>query len=95
MSRPGVRQALLKHAFAKHYPGIQPGEWQPATLMTERVLALRSRDRRSAPIPLDRVLDENHFDFRGVPSVGTQDQQRQRRLEDRRRRRSRESVPEE
>ena len=95
MPRPGVRQALLKHAFAKHYPGIQPGEWQPATVMTERVLALRSRDRRSAPIPLDRVLDENHFDFRGVPSVGTQDQQRQRRLEDRRRRRSRESVPEE
>jgi hypothetical protein len=95
MSRPGVRQALLKHAFAKRYPGIQPGEWQPATLMTERVLALRPRDRRSAPIPLDRVLDENHFDFRGVPSVGTQDQQRQRRLEDRRRRRSRESVPEE
>jgi hypothetical protein len=95
MSRPGVRQALLKHAFAKHYPGIQPGEWQPVRLLTERVLALRSRDGRSTPIPLDRVLDESHFDFRGVPSVGTQDQQRLRRLEDRRRRRSRESVPEE
>jgi hypothetical protein len=95
MSRPGVRQALLKHAFAKHYPGIQPGEWQPATLMTERVLALRSRDGRSAPIPLDRVLDQSHFDFRGVPSGGTQDQQRLSRLEDRRRRRSREPVPEE
>lgn len=94
MSRPGVRQALLKHAFAKHYPGIQPGEWQPATLMTERVLALRSRDG-SPPIPLDRVLDHSHFDFRGVPSIGTQDQQRLLRLEDRRRRRSRESVPEE
>ncbi len=95
MSRPGVCQALLRHAFAKHYPGIQPGEWQPATLMTERVLALRSRDGHSASIPLDRVLDESHFDFRGVPSVGTRDQQRLRRLEDRRRRRSRESVPEE
>jgi hypothetical protein len=95
MSRPGVRQALLKHAFAKHYPGIQPGEWQPATLMAERVLALRPQDGRSAPVPLDRVLDESHFDFRGVPSIGTQDQQRLQRLEDRRRRRSREGMLEE
>jgi hypothetical protein len=95
MSRPGVRQALLKHAFAKYYPGIQPGEWQPATLMAERVLELRSQDGRSVPVPLDRVLDEGHFEFRGVPSVGTLDQLRLRRLEDRRRRRSREWVPEE
>jgi hypothetical protein len=95
MSRPGVRQALLKHAFAKLYPGIQPGEWQPATLLAERVLALRSPDGRSTPIPLDRVLDESHFDFRGVPSVGTLDQIRLRRLEDRRQRRSREPVSEE
>jgi hypothetical protein len=95
MSRPGVRQALLKHAFAKRYPGIQPGEWQPATLMAQRVLALRSPDGRSAPIPLERVLEERHFEFRGVPSVGTLDQLRLRRLEDRRRKRLSEWVPEE
>jgi hypothetical protein len=93
MSRPGVRQALLKHAFAQLYPGIQPGEWQPATLLAERVLALRQW--RGRTVPLDRVLDGDHFDFRGVPSIGTQDQQRLRRLEDRRRRRSRELVAEE
>jgi hypothetical protein len=90
-----VRQALLKHAFAKRYPGIQPGEWQPATLMAERVLALRSQDGRSARVPLDRLLDEGHFEFRGVPSVGTLDQLRLRRLEDRRRKRLAEWVPEE
>jgi len=95
MSRPGVRQALLKHAFAQLYPGIQPGEWQPATLLAERVLALRPSRGRVTPLPLDRVLDQAHFDFRGVPSIGTQDQQRLRRLEDRRRRRSRELVSEE
>jgi hypothetical protein len=90
-----VRQALLKHAFAKRYPGIQPGEWQPATLMAERVLALRSQDGRSAPVPLDRLLDEGHFEFRGVPSVGTLDQLRVRRLEDRRRKRLAERMPDE
>jgi hypothetical protein len=95
MSRPGVRQALLKHDFADLYPGIQPGEWQPATLLAERVLALRRSRQRLTPLPLDRVLNRAHFGFRGVPSIGTQDQQRLRRLEDRRRRRSRDPVLEE
>jgi hypothetical protein len=80
--RADVRQALLRSRFAHLYPGIAPGEWQPATVMVDQVLAVRptvsarSGDR-------DRVLDGRHFEFRGRLSAGALDDQRRSRLEDR------------
>lgn len=87
-SRADVRQALLKSGFGHLYPGIPPGEWQPASVMVKLVLMSRSGPRSPVEVDLDRILDERHFQFRGLPSAGTQDDQRRSRLEDRRQRRA-------
>jgi hypothetical protein len=87
-ARADVRQALLKSAYAHLYPGIAPGEWQPAAVMTNLVLSVRPGARSLTLVDRDRVLDERHFQFRGLPSAGTQDDQRRSRLEDRRQRRA-------
>jgi hypothetical protein len=88
-ARADVRQALLRSAFAHLYPGIAPGEWQPASVMANLVLSVRPGSRSNlALVDRDRVLDERHFQFRGLPSAGTQDDQRRSRLEDRRQRRA-------
>ena len=87
-ARADVRQALLKSSYGALYPGIPPGEWQPAAVMVDLVLSLRMGSRRRTVADRDRVLDERHFQFRGLPSAGTQDDQRRSRLEDRRHRRA-------
>jgi hypothetical protein len=85
-ARADVRQALLKSSHAHRYPGIPPGEWQPVAVMVGLVLSLGSGSRHPTG-DRDRILDERHFQFRGLPSAGTQDDQRRSRLEDRRQRR--------
>jgi hypothetical protein len=85
--RADVRQALLKSGSAHLYPGIPPGEWQPAAVMVDMVNAL-GRGGRSLSAGRNRVLDERHFEFRGRLSAGAQDDQRQSRQENRRERRS-------
>ena len=94
-ARADVRQALLKSSHAHLYPGVPPGEWQPAAVMVDMVLSVRSSsrhqaavDRDRAAVDRDRVLNERHFQFRGLPSAGTQDDQRRSRLEGRRERRA-------
>ena len=82
--RADVRQALLKCASAHLYPGIPPGEWQPAAVMADMVIALRTTPRPGQPQVRERVLDEQHFEFRGRLSAGGQEDQRRSRLEDRR-----------
>ena len=87
--RPGradVRQALLKSGSAHLYPGIPAGEWQPATVMADMVLALRLAPKVNQG-GRDRVLDERHFEFRGRLSAGALDDQRRSRLEERQERR--------
>ena len=87
-TRADVRQALLKSGFSHLYPGIPTGEWHPAAVMVNLVLSARTGSSRGAAVDRDRVLDERHFQFRGLPSAGTQDDQRRTRLEDRTQRRS-------
>jgi len=81
--RADVRQALLKSSSAHLYPGIPPGEWQPASVMVDLVLALKSANGRALS-DRDRILDGDHFEFRGRLSAGGQDDQRRTRLEERR-----------
>jgi hypothetical protein len=90
MTRPGIRQALLKPAFAHLYPGIAANEWQPAAVLTDQVLALRLRKLDQVPLTRERVLDARHFEFRGVSSSGSNDAEREARQEERRRRSSEE-----
>ena len=87
-ARADVRQALLKFSHGHLYPGIPPGEWQPVAVMVDLVRSLRLGAHHQAAGDRDRVLDERHFQFRGLPSAGTQDDQRRSRLEDRRQRRA-------
>ena len=82
--RADVRQALLKSGSAHLYPGIPPGEWQPATVMADMVSALRLGRNHATSQARDRILDERHFEFRGRLSAGAQDDQRRSRMEDRR-----------
>ena len=95
MNRPGIRQALLRPEFAHLYPGIAANEWLPAAVVTDQVLALKLRGKERVPLTRDRVLDERHFEFRGVASAGQADAVRQARLEERQEeRRRRTDVPE-
>jgi len=86
--RADVRQALLKSSAAHLYPGIPPGEWQPAAVMANQVLALQSRSATAARSVRERVLDPEHFEFRGRLSAGALDDQRRSRMEDRLQQRS-------
>lgn len=86
MSRPGIRQAMLKPAYAHLYPGIPANEWQPAAAMMDQVLALRLRALDGVLVTRERALNDTHFEFRGVASAGSADSVRQSRLDERRRR---------
>jgi hypothetical protein len=80
-----VRQALLKPGFGHLYPGIPTCEWRPAGVMVDMVLGLRSS--RQGASSASRVLDDQHFQFRGRLSAAATDDHRRSRLEDRRTRR--------
>lgn len=58
-----MREARLKAEFAELYPEIEPGVWYPAAMISARRLA-RIRSAGDAG-SLSRVLDEQHFEFRG------------------------------
>jgi hypothetical protein len=86
-ARADVRQALLKPAYAHLYPGIPHSEWQPAAVVAQLVHNVRPHVRQRAN-GRSRILDERHFEFRGLPSAGTRDDQGRSRLEDRHRRKT-------
>ena len=56
------REARVKLQYAGEYPGINAGEWVPAWLLAEQLLALA--ERRGLP-PGTRVCDPDHCEFRG------------------------------
>jgi hypothetical protein len=85
--RADVRQALLRFGFGHLYPGIPVGEWHPASVMVNLVLSNRLGAALVSTAHRERALDDRHFQFRGLPSAGSQDDKRRSRLEDRRSRR--------
>jgi hypothetical protein len=94
-TRPGIRQAMLKPAFAHLYPGIPANEWLPAAVMMDQVLSLRLRKQNQVPLTRDRALDGAHFEFRGVASSGASDAVREARHQEKRdERRRRQEEPE-
>lgn len=62
--RIGAREARLRPEHASHYPGIPAGEWQPAAVLADRVLAGRLLRGASSALH-GRLLVEEHFEFRG------------------------------
>jgi hypothetical protein len=56
------REARLKLQYASEYPGINAGEWMPAWLLAEQLLALAERQQLPEGT---RVCDPAHCEFRG------------------------------
>lgn len=66
--RPRYREARLRPEFARLYPGLEPGVWLPAgevaVGVVARILQLETRDLELE----QRVLSDEHFEFRGQTS---------------------------
>jgi hypothetical protein len=58
-----IREARLKPEFAASYPGIEAGVWLPATVIGQQLLLWHL----TAPVTPqgERLLSEEHFEFRG------------------------------
>lgn len=75
--RPSIREARLRAEFAGHYASIEPGVWFNAAGLAEQLISRLLREGvPDDELPL-RVLDPQHFEFRGgdasarVPSART------------------------
>ncbi len=61
------REARLRPAFDYLYPDIEPGTWQPVEVLIHRVVTMLYGDRsKSGVITGERLLREDHFEFRGA-----------------------------
>ena len=58
------REARLRPEQADLYPGLVPGQWEPAATLADRVLAGRLLRGRDLLHP-GRILADAHFEFRG------------------------------
>lgn len=56
------RQARLKLQFAVLYPGVPAGEWMPAWVLAEQLVAAAVRREGEAA---SRACDPSHCEFRG------------------------------
>jgi hypothetical protein len=61
------REARLRPEFAQSYPSLIPDVWESATVITEKVIAWRLLHRVADMFHWDRVLNPEHFEFRGRP----------------------------
>jgi hypothetical protein len=59
-----ARQARLKPEFAGLYPPLTPDVWEPAAEIGARVLLWQVQQQGTAALGM-RLLDEQHFEFRG------------------------------
>ena len=99
MNEPRGREARLRPEFDYLYPDIEPGAWLPVEVLINRVVTMLYGDRsRSGVITGERLLRDDHFEFRGqsprpagLPSdlsrlsdAGTEPERARRELEARR-----------
>jgi hypothetical protein len=64
-AEPQIREARLRAAFAHLYPPLEPGRWESAALMADRVVAWLLRQPDRGYVAPERVLRSEHFEFRG------------------------------
>jgi hypothetical protein len=63
---PGtVREARLKPEFASRYPGLEPGIWETATVLADLLLAQHFLRPSPGYMLSNRVVPDEHFEFRG------------------------------
>jgi hypothetical protein len=58
-----IREARLKPEYAASYPGIEAGVWMPATVIGQQLL-LWHLTAPASPLG-ERLMSEDHFEFRG------------------------------
>lgn len=58
-----IREARLKPEYAGTYPGIEAGVWLPATVIGQQLL-LWQLTAPATPMG-ERLMSEDHFEFRG------------------------------
>jgi hypothetical protein len=63
--RSGRREARLRPEFAARYPYLKPGVWEPAAVLSDRVMASLLRRPDCRFISKEQALDPEHFEFRG------------------------------
>ncbi|MEP6688740.1 MAG: hypothetical protein ABJC36_10355 [Gemmatimonadales bacterium] len=67
MSEARGREARLRPAFDYLYPDIEPGTWQSVEALINRVVTMLYGDRsQSGVITGERLLRDDHFEFRGA-----------------------------
>ena len=60
-----VREGRLKPEFAQLYPGIPAGTWMLAATLAKHLLNGMVADGKHAPAINVRLMDDDHFEFRG------------------------------
>jgi len=63
-----IREARLRPEFADLYPAIEPGVWLPATTVGQQLL-LWHLAKAQTPQG-ERLMGEEHFEFRGGILLG-------------------------
>ncbi|HEX7337847.1 MAG TPA: hypothetical protein VF252_11635 [Gemmatimonadales bacterium] len=71
-----IREARLRPEFADLYPALEPGVWLPATTVGQQLL-LWHLAKAVAPRG-ERLLADEHFEFRGGPALNSRDGARTR-----------------
>ena len=64
-----TREARLRPEFAARYPYLKPGVWEPAAVLSDRVMASLLRRPDCRFFSKERALDPEHFEFRGSDSM--------------------------
>jgi len=60
------REARLRPEFDYLYPDVEPGAWYPVEDLISRVVTMLYGDRsRAGVITGERLLRDDHFEFRG------------------------------
>ena len=60
-----VREARLRPEFASLYSGVDPEVWYIAATLAEHLLARYLREGSATHAPPARIMDADHFEFRG------------------------------
>jgi hypothetical protein len=58
-----IREARLRPEYASLYPGVEPGVWLPATTVGQKLLLWHLAT--SVTPQGERLMAEEHFEFRG------------------------------
>jgi hypothetical protein len=66
VTAPRGREARLRQEFDYLYPEIEPGVWHPVEALINQVVTMLYGDRsRADQITGERLLRDDHFEFRG------------------------------